>query len=70
MQSSEMVGQTCRMSNLNNQNINVQVKTNVLSKFVAKLLKYSILFKNILIFAYKIRIHHTNFKKRLKINMF
>ena len=40
---------TCRVSELNYQNINVQIETNV-GKLVAKLIKYRKLFKDILTF--------------------
>ena len=53
--SSETAGQTninyCRVSELNKQNINkYMISKQILSKFVAKLLKYRIMFKDILPF--------------------
>ena len=49
-----MVGQTnsntCRVTELNNQNKNVKSHKKILSKFVDKLLKYMKMFKDILTF--------------------
>ena len=49
-----MVGQTnintCRVSGLNKQNINVESLNKLVSKFYAKLLKLRIMFKEILTF--------------------